>query len=45
MTDVVDFHIVVAPHASGPNADQRQVQWHFTTNDARTKLRHLYPKR
>ena len=25
------------------NADQRQVQWHFTTNDARTKLRHLYP--
>lgn len=26
------------------NADQRQVQWHFTTGDARTKLRHLYPK-
>jgi hypothetical protein len=24
------------------NADQRQVQWHFTTSDARTRLRHLY---
>jgi hypothetical protein len=27
------------------NADQRQVNWHFTTHDARTRLRHLYPKR
>ncbi len=26
------------------NTDQRQVHWHFTTADARTKLRHLYPK-
>jgi hypothetical protein len=26
------------------NADQRQVNWHFTTKDARTKLRHLYPE-
>jgi hypothetical protein len=26
------------------NLDQRQVDWHFTTDDARTKLRHLYPK-
>lgn len=25
------------------NDDQRQVHWHFTTADARTKLRHLYP--
>ena len=25
------------------NSDQRQVQWHFTTDDARVKLRHLYP--
>ncbi len=25
------------------NADQRQVDWQFTTDDARTKLRHLYP--
>jgi hypothetical protein len=27
------------------NADQRQVNWHFTTADARVKLRHLYPER
>jgi hypothetical protein len=26
------------------NADQRQVHWHFTTTDARVKLRHLYPR-
>ncbi len=26
------------------NADQRQVDWQFTTTDARTKLRHLYPQ-
>jgi hypothetical protein len=25
------------------NADQRHVDWQFTTADARTKLRHLYP--
>ncbi len=26
------------------NDDQRQVNWHFTTSDARTHLRHLYPE-
>ena len=26
------------------NADQRQVNWHFTASDARTRLRHLYPE-
>ena len=25
------------------NTDQRQVNWQFTTDDARIKLRHLYP--
>jgi len=25
------------------NADERQVNWRFTTKDARIKLRHLYP--
>lgn len=25
------------------NSNQRQVDWHFTTDDARVKLRHLYP--
>ena len=27
------------------NTNQRQVNWQFTTNDARTKLRHLYPEK
>ena len=27
------------------NADERQVRWQFTTDDARIKLRHLYPNR
>jgi hypothetical protein len=26
------------------NTNQRQVNWHFTTTNARTKLRHLYPE-
>ena len=26
------------------NAEQRKVRWQFTTDDARVKLRHLYPK-
>jgi hypothetical protein len=26
------------------NADQRQVNWQFTTKDARIKLKHLYPE-
>ena len=25
------------------NSNQRQVDWHFSTDDARVKLRHLYP--
>lgn len=25
------------------NADERQVDWRFTTKDARIKFRHLYP--
>ena len=34
----------LAAWASAVNADRRQVHWHFTTDDARTRLRHLYPK-
>jgi hypothetical protein len=26
------------------NTEQRKVRWQFTTDDARVKLRHLYPK-
>ena len=33
----------LAAWQAATNAEQRQVQWHFTTQDARTRLRHLYP--
>ena len=26
------------------NAEQKQVDWQFTTDDARVRLKHLYPK-
>jgi hypothetical protein len=41
--DVLNTELVAWQNAV--NADQRQVRWHFTTGDARTRLRHLYPKR
>ena len=34
----------LAAWQAATNADQRQVDWQFTTSDARTKLRHLYPQ-
>ena len=33
----------LAAWQNATNTDQRQVQWHFTTSDARIRLRHLYP--
>jgi len=39
--DVLNTELAAWQHAT--NADQRQVDWQFTTDDARTKLRHLYP--
>ena len=41
--DVLNTELTAWQNAT--NADQRQVQWHFTTRDARTRLRHLYPER
>jgi hypothetical protein len=35
----------LAAWQAATNADQRQVDWQFTTTDARVKLRHLYPQR
>lgn len=43
--DIDVLNIELAAWQTAVNADQRQVQWHFTAADARTKLRHLYPKR
>jgi len=34
----------LAAWQAATNADQRQVDWQFTTSDARIKLRHLYPQ-
>ena len=33
----------LAAWARATNADERQVDWRFTTSNARIKLRHLYP--
>jgi hypothetical protein len=44
---IADLHTLnteLAAWQNHTNADQRQVDWHFTTADARTKLRHLYPE-
>ena len=41
--DLTVLNAELAAWQQQANADQRQVQWHFTTGDARIKLRHLYP--
>ena len=38
------LNIELAAWQAATNAHQRQVDWQFTTSDARIKLRHLYPK-
>ena len=40
--DVLNAELEAWTHAT--NADERQVDWQFTTSDARIKLRHLYPQ-
>jgi hypothetical protein len=40
--DTLNTELTAWQHAT--NADQRQARWQFTTDDARVKLRHLYPK-
>ncbi|GEL21036.1 transposase [Pseudonocardia asaccharolytica DSM 44247 = NBRC 16224] len=45
ITDLDTLNIELAAWQHTTNADQRQVDWQFTTADARIKLRHLYPKR
>lgn len=41
--DIDVLNAELAAWQNGTNTDQRQVQWHFTTSDARIRLRHLYP--
>jgi hypothetical protein len=42
--DITVLNTELAAWQGAVNNDQRQVQWHFTSNDARTRLRHLYPE-
>ena len=41
--DLTVLNAELAAWARATNADERQVDWRFTTSDARIKLRHLYP--
>ena len=43
ITDIDSLNTELAAWQQATNADQRQVDWQFTTADARIKLRHLYP--
>ena len=43
---ISDLHVLnteLAAWQHATNTDQRQVDWQFTTDDARIRLRHLYP--
>lgn len=44
ISDLGVLNTELAAWQSATNADQRQVDWQFTTADARTRLRHLYPE-
>jgi hypothetical protein len=41
--DINALNSELAAWQNAVNTAQRQVNWHFTTSDARTRLRHLYP--
>jgi hypothetical protein len=43
ISDLDVLNTELASWQAATNADQRQVDWQFTTDDARIKLRHLYP--
>ncbi|WP_407641694.1 hypothetical protein [Amycolatopsis panacis] len=40
--DTLNTELTTWQHAT--TTDQRQIHWQFTTDDARVKLRHPYPK-
>lgn len=44
ISDLDTLNSELAAWQNTTNANQRQVDWQFTTDDARIKLRHLYPK-
>ena len=44
ISDLGILNTELAAWQAATNAAQRQVDWQFTTDDARTRLRHLYPE-
>ena len=44
IADLDTLNRELAAWQSATNAEQRQVDWQFTTHNARIKLRHLYPQ-
>jgi len=45
INDLAVLNTELAAWQAATNTNQRQVDWQFTTDNARIKLRHLYPKR
>jgi hypothetical protein len=43
ISDLDTLNTELTAWQTATNTDQRQVDWQFTTDDARVKLRHLYP--
>ena len=43
ITGIDSLNTELAAWQQATNAERRQVDWQFTTADARIKLRHLYP--
>jgi hypothetical protein len=43
LDDLTVLDTELAAWQEATNANQRQVGWHFTTEEARVRLRHLYP--
>ncbi len=43
LSDLDVLNTELAAWQAATNAEERQVDWQFTTDDARIKLRHLYP--
>ena len=43
ISDIEVLNTELTAWQDATNTDTRQVDWHFTTSDARTRPRHLYP--
>ena len=43
ISDLPSLRALLKPWAAARNIAQKGVDWHFSTDDARIKLKHLYP--